>query len=127
NQPGRYSVILYDSPEETPACSRFGVVYDIYTVSRRKLRPNPQNQIFVTYVMRVAIITAHAESADKVDGGVQAVTRYLVDALTRLEGIDLHVVNFKYGLGEPRSLEEAGYRRHILPGGRLGTLTGFQT
>jgi glycosyltransferase involved in cell wall biosynthesis len=81
-------------------------------------------------MLRVAMITDHAASGDKVDGGVQAVTKYLVGALARLEDIELHVLSFKYGITQSQSREESRYgryRRYILPGARFGTLTGFRS
>ena len=77
-------------------------------------------------MLRVAMITDHAASGEVVDGGVQAVTKYLVDALVRLEALELHVLSFKYNIKEPRSTTERGYRRHVLPGAGMGTLTAFR-
>jgi glycosyltransferase involved in cell wall biosynthesis len=76
-------------------------------------------------LLRVALISDHAEDNEKIDGGVQAVTRYLVDALVRNRDLELHVVSFRYGTAAARTSEANGYVRHILPGARLGTLTGF--
>lgn len=63
--------------------------------------------------------------ASRVDGGVQAVTKYLVEALVALGEIELHLVAFRYGSGSGSTSVEDGYTRHLLPGGRLGTLTAF--
>lgn len=75
--------------------------------------------------LRVAIITDHAEPGERVDGGVQAVTRYLVDALVRRDDIDLHVISFRYGMQGHRTVQADGYTHYILAGSRLGTLTAF--
>jgi glycosyltransferase involved in cell wall biosynthesis len=76
-------------------------------------------------VLRLALITDHPEDNEKVDGGVQAVTRYLVDALLQHRELELHVISFRYGNEKPKRIEANGYIRHLLPGARLGTLTGF--
>ncbi|MEX2123308.1 MAG: glycosyltransferase family 4 protein [Woeseia sp.] len=76
-------------------------------------------------MLRVAIITDHSDFNEKVDGGVQAVTKYMIDAFTRIPEVDLHVLSFKYGISEGRTSAGSGYTRHTLPGARFGTLTGF--
>lgn len=79
-------------------------------------------------MLRIAMITDHSASEDKVDGGVQAVTRYLVAALTALREIDLHVVGFSYGRGSAEtSVTSNGYTKHVLPGAKLGTVTAFKS
>ena len=72
------------------------------------------------------MITDHSDLGESVDGGVQAVTRYLVGALARRGDVDLHVVSFRYGNTRPRSEDAGGYTRHVLPGARLGTVTAFR-
>ena len=72
------------------------------------------------------MITDHSDVNDKVDGGVQAVTKYLVEALIKFEAIDLHVLSFKYDIDKIRSSSERGYTRHVLPGARFGTATGYR-
>lgn len=76
--------------------------------------------------MRVAMITDYSGAPDRVDGGVQAVTRYLVDALAKLEAVDLHVISFDYKRRSAVSSEATGYTTHTLPGSGLGTLTAFR-
>jgi len=76
-------------------------------------------------MLRVAMIADHSEHDEKVDGGVQAVTKYLVGAMTKLDDIDLHVITFGYGISAMRTIECAGYTRYVLPGKRFGTMTGY--
>jgi glycosyltransferase involved in cell wall biosynthesis len=71
------------------------------------------------------MITDHSDSTDRVDGGVQAVTKYLVDALIRFDDVEIHVLSFKYGIQDSWSSAANGYRRHVLAGARFGTLTGY--
>jgi glycosyltransferase involved in cell wall biosynthesis len=76
-------------------------------------------------MLRVAMITDHADDADKVDGGVQAVTKYLVSELIRHTDLDLHILTFNYAISESSTVNREGYTRHILPGARLGTVSAF--
>lgn len=76
-------------------------------------------------MLRIALVTDHPEHEDKVDGGVQAVTKYLIGALVQSRDLELHVVSFRYGIHDEQQIDADGYVRHILPGAPLGTLTGF--
>ena len=76
-------------------------------------------------MLRVAIITDHSDVDEKVDGGVQAVTKYMVDAFAGIPEIELHVISFKYGIDEGKTSAGSAYTRHILPGAKFGTLTGY--
>lgn len=60
-----------------------------------------------------------------VDGGVQAVTKYLVRAMVALGEVKLDVINFDYAAKEPRTFAADGFTRHVLPGGRVGAATGY--
>ena len=71
------------------------------------------------------MITDLPDSGEPVDGGVQAVSSCLVTELARLESIDLHVVTFRLGLQSPRTVNRENYVHHLIPVGRLGTITGF--
>jgi glycosyltransferase involved in cell wall biosynthesis len=76
-------------------------------------------------MLRVAMVTDHSDHDDKVDGGVQAVTKYLVRALTQLNKIDLHVISYRYDTDVAQTVAADGYSRYILPGRRFGTMTGY--
>jgi len=76
-------------------------------------------------MLRVAMITDYADDADKVDGGVQAVSKYLISGLVRHSDLDLHVVTFNYGVTKSSTSEQKGYTKHILPGARFGTVSAF--
>jgi glycosyltransferase involved in cell wall biosynthesis len=60
-----------------------------------------------------------------IDGGVQAVTSCLVQAILRLPDIELHVIQFLKGISAATQVRRDGYLLHTLPIARLGTLTGF--
>jgi glycosyltransferase involved in cell wall biosynthesis len=77
-------------------------------------------------MIRVAMVTDHAASGSKVDGGVQAVTKYLVDAFVRRDELDLHVIGFNYEIGSARVTKCEGYTLHTLPGASGGALTGYR-
>ena len=70
-------------------------------------------------MLRVAMITDHADDEHKVDGGVQAVTKNLVSELIRHSELELHVLTFDYAISESSTTEQDGYTKHILPGARL--------
>jgi glycosyltransferase involved in cell wall biosynthesis len=76
--------------------------------------------------LRVAMVTDHPDREDMVDGGVQAVTKYLLHGLVKSGEIEVHVLSFKYGVKAGTSLPADGYFRHVLPGARFGTLTSFR-
>lgn len=60
------------------------------------------------------------------DGGVQAVTRYLVDALAARSDVDVHLVSFDYRANTTSRIEKRGYTQHLIPGSRLGTFTAYR-
>lgn len=76
--------------------------------------------------LRIAMIADHADKGSKVDGGVQAVTKYLVEALSGFPDIDLHVITFRDGAAAKTTPDSAGYMRHILPAGKFGALTAYR-
>lgn len=76
-------------------------------------------------IIKVAMIADHPETGDKIDGGVQAVTSYLVHAMTQLQEIELHVLSFRLGTDRVTVNEEPNYVRYSIPFSRFGTLTGF--
>ena len=45
-------------------------------------------------MLRVAMITDHSDDTDKIDGGVQAVTKNLIHALSKHTDLDLHILSF---------------------------------
>lgn len=59
------------------------------------------------------------------DGGVQAVSRYLVQELVRFPEVELHVLTFRDGHIATQEREFADYVQHVIPFGALGTLTGY--
>jgi glycosyltransferase involved in cell wall biosynthesis len=74
---------------------------------------------------RVAIVADYPESSDRVDGGVEAVTSYLVDAMARFADIEVHVVTFKEGIDGVEVVEQENCVRHSIPYARFGSLTGL--
>ena len=76
-------------------------------------------------MLRVAMITDHADDADKVDGGVQAVSSYLISELIKRPDLDLHILSFNYDVSESSTSKRNGYTKYVLPGARLGTVSAF--
>jgi glycosyltransferase involved in cell wall biosynthesis len=75
--------------------------------------------------IKVAMIADHPGDDGKIDGGVQAVTSYLVSALTRLPDIDLYILSFRLGLKRVLVNRYATHTHYLVPYGKLGTLTFF--
>ena len=75
--------------------------------------------------IRVAMIADYPETGDQIDGGVQAVTSYLVDAMSQLGEIDLHILVFRQGTAEAEVTEGPGFTRHSIPFAPFGTATGL--
>lgn len=76
--------------------------------------------------IRVAMIADHPGPGAPIDGGVQAVTSYLVDAMCGFPDIEIHVLRFRTGLSNASRIEGPGYVLHSLPISRLGTISGYR-
>jgi len=76
-------------------------------------------------MLRVAMITDYPDDEGVVDGGVQAVSKYLVKAMAQTGDIHVDVIGFRYGATKSETIRADGYTRHILPGGRFGAITGY--
>jgi len=76
-------------------------------------------------MLRVAMITDFPENEGVVDGGVQAVSKYLVRAMAEIGDIHLDVISFRYGATGAEKIEADGYTLHFLPGARFGAVTGY--
>jgi glycosyltransferase involved in cell wall biosynthesis len=75
--------------------------------------------------MKVAMIADLPEPGEMIDGGVQAVTSCLVQAMERIPGLELHVLRLRRGVDKERVLEGENHFLHVLPMSRLGTVTTF--
>lgn len=71
------------------------------------------------------MISDYADVGGKTDGGVQTVTKYLVEEMSRTEGLDIHLVMFRPGLKRRTQIEHGNYTRHHLPMARLSALTSY--
>lgn len=76
-------------------------------------------------MLRIAMLADLPESGEPINGGVQAVTNYLVKALQNLPDIDLHVLRLRQGVRKATSVQRERHHLHILPMSRLGTITAF--
>jgi glycosyltransferase involved in cell wall biosynthesis len=75
--------------------------------------------------MRIAMVADHPGVNQPNDGGVQSVTSYLVEELSRFKEIDLHVVRLRAGIDRVTEEPGPGFTLHTVPIQRLGTVTGF--
>ena len=73
--------------------------------------------------MTVAMIADYPRDLQCIDGGVQAVTAYLVSELAKSKEIDLHVVTFDAQAESPAHIRDEGFERYVLPPQRLGAVT----
>lgn len=73
------------------------------------------------------MITDLPAPGEAMDGGVQAVSSYLVQELVLNPGIELHVLTFRAGQERVEDHQFAGYVQHLIPFSSFGTLTGFAT
>ena len=75
--------------------------------------------------LRVAMIADLPGAGEAIDGGVQAVSSYLVRALGVMPGVELHVIRLRMGVQVHRRYQRDGYVLHVLPMRRFGTVTKF--
>lgn len=76
-------------------------------------------------VTKIAMIADLPDSHGQIDGGVQAVTSYLVSSLCKIPEVELHVLSFRLGIQSTTIKNEPNLVRYYLPFSRLGTITGF--
>lgn len=75
--------------------------------------------------IKVAMIADYPDSDHRIDGGVQAVTKYLVDAISAIAGVELTVIGFRQAILDIRVEENPKFVRYHIPYSSLGTLSGF--
>ena len=80
-------------------------------------RKAPENRI------TVAMIADYPRDLQSIDGGVQAVTAYLVAELINSPHIDLHVITFDAKVDSPVQIKDNHFQRYLLPAQRLGAMT----
>jgi glycosyltransferase involved in cell wall biosynthesis len=76
-------------------------------------------------VIRVAMIAHHPQTNDQIDGGVQAVTSYLVNSLAKTRDLDLHVLSFAKEIDRVLVTKHPNYSHYSIPLARYGTATWF--
>lgn len=74
----------------------------------------------------VAMIADYPRDVHAIDGGVQAVTAYLVKEIIGSGEIDLRVVSFDAGTKIPKRVRQNGVERYLLPRQRLGATTRWR-
>jgi glycosyltransferase involved in cell wall biosynthesis len=76
--------------------------------------------------MKLAMITDYPRAGEPVYGGVQAVSSYLIEALSQIGDLELNVLTFKAGISTAEVELLETHTHYILPFGKYGTLTGFR-
>ena len=76
--------------------------------------------------IRVVMLADLPREPGRIDGGVQAVTSYLVQGLAAFDDIELHIVAFGSERQESGIRTADGHYLYRFPFARLGTLTGFR-
>jgi len=74
------------------------------------------------------MIGGYSMDSTQIQGGVQAATKYLVNGLVKIDGLDLHVLTFKpKGWSGPEQFNKDGVRVHLLPSyPRFERLQGYR-
>ena len=76
--------------------------------------------------IKVAMVGDFPLVASRIDGGVQAATKYLVDGLLATEAIDLHLLTFSSAVSRASTQRTGNLTRYILPRQRLGALSRWR-
>lgn len=66
-------------------------------------------------ILRVVMVADFPKDPKKINGGVQAVSAYLVEGLQKLENIELHVVCFDKDVSEHKVIKDRNKKVHLLP------------
>ena len=78
--------------------------------------------------MKIVMATDYPIGGEKIDGGVQAVSSYIVNGLKKIEEVDLSIITFRSNISEPEEAIEDGIRIHVLPRAkRGGNLTFYRS
>ena len=75
---------------------------------------------------KVAMIADYPDAGQPIDGGVQAVTTYLVESFAGLDEIDLYIVSFRDGLDGVCVRKRPKCTQYLAPFGGLGLLSNFR-
>lgn len=73
--------------------------------------------------IKVAMVGDFPLDPSRIDGGVQAATKYLVDGLIETDAVDLHVLTFSATVKRPTERMLGAVKLHVLPRQRLGALS----
>ncbi len=76
--------------------------------------------------MKIAMVTDYPLHADSVNGGVQAVSMYLVEAMRKMHDVDVFVVTFQSGRTQHEIVRVGEVDVHVLPKGTRGALTRYR-
>ena len=75
--------------------------------------------------VKIAMIGDYPLSHDRIDGGVQAVFAYLVNALCEYKDIELHIITLKKSVKQVKQIDADGYKLYVLPKQSLALLTWY--
>ena len=75
--------------------------------------------------LTVAMLGDYPVGGQAINGGVQAVVSYLVDAMKARSDVELHVIAFNRRIERPVTIDAGGFHVHQLPIQRLGLTTRF--
>lgn len=74
--------------------------------------------------IRIAMISDNF-AGGTLDGGVQAVTSYLLDEFACFDDVDVHLISFHGGKSDHTRRESDGYTHHLLRTAPLGAVTSY--
>lgn len=76
-------------------------------------------------MIKVLMVADYPVGGEQIDGGVQAVSAYIVNGLKKRQDIKLTVLSFKSGINEIRRISENGVNVYQLPRANRGHLSFF--
>ena len=72
------------------------------------------------------MVADYPVGGEKIDGGVQAVSSYIVGGLMKVPDIEISIVSFRSGLSAPTQLTEGNITIHLLPRAPRGNITFYK-
>lgn len=76
--------------------------------------------------LKVVMVADYPVGGERIDGGVQAVSSYIVSGLKAIKDIDLSIVSFRSGLAEPTKVQEGDIPVYLLPRAPMGNVTFYR-
>ena len=76
--------------------------------------------------IKVVMVADFPVGGERIDGGVQAVSSYIVNGLKAIDDVDLSIVSFRSGMAEPVTVHEGHIPVYLLPRAPMGNITFYR-